>query len=153
MSDTALPLESPKVRWDLSALFSGPEDPKVEAAWIEAEAAVDAFAAKYRARVSDLTSDELTKAITELETIYVTVAKPIGYASLLHAADSATPEIGAFYQSQRERYTTLSVKLLFFELELQKAKDVDADAVGPYAHYVRTARALSPFRLSEPEEI
>ena len=149
----AAPLESPKVRWDLSALFSGPEDARVEAAWKEAETAVEAFEGKYRGKVESLSPDDLRQAIVELEAIYVTVAKPIGYASLLHAADSATPEIGAFYQSQRERYTTLSVKLMFFELEIQKAPNVDADAVGSYAHYVRTARALSPFRLSEPEEI
>lgn len=150
MTEASVP-ETPKVRWDLSALFASPEDPGIEAAWKEAEAAVDAFAAKYRARVSDLTPDELTEAIAALEAIYVTVAKPLGYAGLLLAADSATAAIGAFYQAQQERGTGLSVKLLFFELELQKAEGIEPE--GPYAHYVRTARALSPFRLSEPEEI
>ncbi len=149
----AIPLETPKVRWDLSALFSGPEDPKIEASWKSAEGGVDSFETDYRGKVESLSPKELEEAIRRLETIYVDVAKPIGYASLLHSADSASPEVGAFYQSQRERYTTLSVRLLFFELELQKAPNVDADGVGTYAHYVRTARALSPFRLTEPEEI
>lgn len=151
MSDVAI--ETPKVRWDLSALFSGMDDPKVESTWGKVEADVEAFEKAYRGRVADLSPDALREAIARLEAIYQSVAKPIGYASLLHSADSATPEIGAFYQAQRERYTALSVKLMFFELELQKAPSIDPDAVGPYAHYVRTARALSPFRLSEPEEI
>lgn len=146
-------LESPKVHWDLSALFSGLDDPKIEEAWKAGEAEAEAFAGDYRDKVADLSPDELAKAIARLETLYQTLAKPIGYASLRHATDSGSPEIGAFYQSQIERSTALSVKLMFFELELQKAPNIDPETVGNYAHYVRTARALSPFRLSEKEEI
>ncbi len=150
MSD-ATPLETPKVRWDLSALFSGLDDPRIEETWTRAESRVDAFAAKYRDKVESLSPEELETAIAELESIYVDVSKPIGYASLRHATDSGNAEIGAFYQGQVERSTSLSVKQMFFELELQKAKDVVPQ--GKYAHYVRTARALSPYRLSEKEEI
>lgn len=149
----ATTLESPKVHWDLSALFSGLDDAKIETTWKTAEELSEAFAAKYRDKVADLSPDELRQAIAELEAIYQNLAKPIGYAGLRHATDSGNAEIGAFYQSQVERYTALNVKLMFFELELQKAPNVDAESVGPYAHYVRTARALSPYRLSEKEEI
>lgn len=149
----AKPSESPKVRWDLSALFSGIEDPRLDEAWNAAEARAERFDAAYRGKVADLSPRALQEAIAALEAIYQTIAKPIGYASLRHAADSGNAELGAFYQSQVERYTALNVKLMFFELELQKAPSVDPDAVGPYAHYVRTTRALSPFRLSEKEEI
>jgi len=146
-------LESPKVHWDLSALFSGLDDPKIEAAWKSGEDLAEKFAADYRDKVADLSPSELEQAIARLEAIYQTLAKPIGYAGLRHATDSGNAEIGAFYQAQVERSTALSVKLMFFELELQKAPNVDADKVGVYAHYVRTARALSPFRLTEKEEI
>lgn len=149
----ATTLEFPKVHWDLSALFSGLDDPKIETTWKAAEELAEAFANKYRDKVADLSPQELTQAIAELEAIYQNLAKPIGYAGLRHATDSGNAEIGAFYQSQVERYTALNVKLMFFELELQKAPNVDPESVGPYAHYVRTARALSPYRLSEKEEI
>jgi oligoendopeptidase F len=149
----ATTLESPKVHWDLSALFSGLDDPKIETTWKTAEELAETFATKYRDKVADLSPQELKGAIAELEAIYQNLAKPIGYAGLRHATDSGNAEIGAFYQSQVERYTALNVKLMFFELELQKAPNVDPDSVGPYAHYVRTARALSPYRLSEKEEI
>lgn len=147
----AIPLETAAVRWDLSALFAGIDDPQVEASWKRAEAGVGAFEADYRGKVGSLSPRALEEAIARLEAITVDVAKPIGYASLLHSADAASPEVGAFYQAQVERSTALSVKTLFFELELQKAPNIEAE--GRYAHYVRTARALSPFRLSEPEEI
>ncbi len=149
----ATTLESPKVHWDLSALFSGLDDPKIEAAWKAGEDQAEKFAADYREKVAELSPAELEEAIARLEAIYQTLAKPIGYAGLRHATDSGNAEIGAFYQAQVERSTALSVKLMFFELELQKAPNIDAEKVGNYAHYVRTARALSPFRLSEKEEI
>ena len=145
------PLETPAVRWDLSALFSGMDDPRIEREWTAAEAGVEAFEAAYRGKVADLSPENLEAAIAEMEMITVHVVKPIGYASLLHAADAASPEVGAFYQAQQERATALSVKMLFFELELQKAPGIIPQ--GRYAHYIRTARALSAFRLSEPEEI
>ena len=150
MTETA-PLETPAVRWDLSALFSGMDDPRIEAEWTAAEGGVEAFERAYRGRVADLSPEDLQAAIAEIERITVHVVKPIGYASLLHAADAASPEVGAFYMAQQERATALGVKTLFFELELQKAPDIVPQ--GRYAHYIRTARALSPFRLSEPEEI
>ena len=147
----AAPLATPAVRWDLSALFSGPDDPQIEAEWAAAEGGVEAFEKAYRGRVADLSPEDLEAAIAQMERITVHVVKPIGYASLLHAADAASPEVGAFYQAQQERATALSVRMLFFELELQKAPEIVPQ--GRYAHYIRTARALSPFRLSEPEEI
>ena len=150
MSD-ATPLQTPKVRWDLSALFSGLDDPRIEAAWTAAEASADLFAEEYRGKVADLSPEALEEAIGKLEALYANVSKPIGYAGLRHATDSGSSEVGAFYQAQIERSTSLSVKTMFFELELQKAPDVEPR--GRYAHYIRTARALSPFRLSEKEEI
>ena len=147
----AVPLETPKVVWDLSALFSGMDDPRIAESWARAEGGVDAFAEKYRGRVAELSPEELEAAIAQMEALTVDVSKPVGYASLLHSADAASPEVGAFYQAQVERATALGVKTLFFELELQKAEGIVPQ--GRYAHYVRTARALSPFRLSEREEI
>jgi len=43
--DSTLTLEPPKVRWDLSALFSGLDDPKIEETWLSATAAASQFGA------------------------------------------------------------------------------------------------------------
>lgn len=159
MSESTATLPSPKVHWDLSALFSGLDDPKIEAAWKSAEEAAAKFAEKYRDKVASLDAAGLAEAVGEMEKIYETASKPIGYASLRHSTDTGSPEIGAFYQAQQMRITGLSVTLMFFELELQKAPAsqidplLDNPAMANYAHYVRTARAFSPFRLTEPEEI
>lgn len=154
-------LAPPQVRWDLSALFSGMDDPKIEATWQEGLARADAFAEKYRGKIDVPTLDAATLAesIAELEAIYNEVAKPMGFGSLLFSVDTGDAAIGAFMQRQRERGTELSVKLMFFELELQKAAAEVIDplladpAVAPYRHFIEATRVYSPFRLSEAEEI
>ena len=152
-------LEPPKVRWDLSALFSSPEDPRVEVSWVTANELADRFGESYRGKVADLSADELRHAIETIEGIYQTVAKPMGYAHLRFATDSGDSAVGAFMQKQSERGTELSVKLMFFELELQKVSAEVMDALiadpvlAPYVHFIQTTRALSPYRLTEAEEI
>ncbi len=62
---------------------------------------------------------------------------------------------------QMERASELSVKLMFFELELQAAPEEVGDlqrymadpTLAPYRHFVQVARSMSPHRLNEDEEI
>lgn len=154
-------LEPPKVRWDLSALFSGMDDPRIEATWDLAGTRARSFAEKYRGKINtpELTADLLAQALRELETLYNEVAKPLSYSNLLFSTDSGSPAIGAFLQKQREKATELNVLLLFFELEIQAADEslvnrlLGSPQLENFAHYVRTTRAFSPFRLGESEEI
>ncbi|MGV3614580.1 MAG: M3 family oligoendopeptidase [Fimbriimonas sp.] len=151
----------PQVRWDLSALFSSMDDPRIEATWEEAMRRADALETNYRGKIDspDLDAATLAAAIRDIEALYNEVAKPMGYASLLFSTDTGDPAVGAFLQKQRERGTALSVKTMFFELELQAADNALIDgliedaALAPYRHYIETTRVYSPFRLSEKEEI
>ena len=153
--------EPPKVRWDLTALFSGIDDPKIEATWQTANERAEAFASEYRGKIqsSDLTAKALSDAIRTYESLYNEVAKPMGYSSLCFATDSGDPAIGAFMQKQRERGTEISIKTMFFELELQAAPAETIDAIledpllAQYKHYIWAMRMYSAHRLSEPEEI
>lgn len=158
---SAEPLSPPNVRWDLSALFSGMDDPRIEQTWETAMAQADAVAAKYRGKIDadDLDAATLAASLNEIEALYTQVAKPAGYAGLLFSTDSGDPAVGAFMQKQRERGTALSVKLLFYELELQgaKADKIEALLADPllanFDHYIRATRVYSPYRLSEAEEV
>src|SRR5882724_9863408 len=118
-------LEYPKVRWDLSVLFSGMDDPKIDETWTRAMARCEAFETAYRGKIDspDLTADTLSAALNEIESIYVEVAKPMSFAGLNFATDSGDPKIGAFMQKMQEKGTELSVKTMFFELELQAADE------------------------------
>ena len=154
-------LAPPKVRWDLSALFSGMEDPKIEETWVRSMAAAESFERSYRGQIDcpDLTPELLVSALADLESIYNEVAKPMGFSHLLFATDASDPAVGSFMQKQQEKGTQLNVKLMFFELELQKADEGVVSSVmkdpslARFRHFVQTTRAFSPYRLGEKEEI
>jgi oligoendopeptidase F len=157
----ALELEPPKVRWDLSDLFSGLEDPRIEETWRTAMARADAFAERYRGKINspELDAGTLGASIREIESIYNEAAKPAAYASLVFSTDSGDPKVTSFLQKQREKGTELSVKVMFFELELQAAsadvieRALAEDTLANYRHFVHATRVYSPYRLSEKEEI
>ncbi|HRF60696.1 MAG TPA: M3 family oligoendopeptidase [Fimbriimonadaceae bacterium] len=154
-------LSTPAVRWDLAALFESPDDPNIDAGWEEAARRAEVFETTYRGKIDDagLTASTLLAAIQEMETLSVMMDKPLIFAHLLFAADTANPRLGAFLQSQMEKSSELRVKLLFFELELQKAPEVtiqrlvDDPSLANYRHFIQVARAASPYRLSESEEV
>ena len=161
MSATLPEKAMPNARWDLSALFSSMDDPAIEIAWQDLHRRADEFQARYRGRIDaeDLDPETLLSAIREMEGLAQDLDKPLYYAQLLFQADCADPKIGAFMQGQMERSSEVRVKLIFFELELQSAPDeaITRALADPrlesYRHYVRTARAFSPHRLSEAEEV
>lgn len=159
MSATPIELELPKVRWDLSALYSGMDDPKIAATWDAAHAQADAFAERYAGKLASLNAGELAEAIRTLELLYQEASKPSHYASLCFAVEANNEDVTAFYAEQSERGTELRVKLIFFEIELQQieASKMDAlladPALANYVHYLQRVREATPFTLSEKEEV
>lgn len=154
-------LPPPHVRWDLSALFAGIDDPKIDATWESCLAAAQSLGEAYRGKIEsdDLTAEVLAQGLRDLEALYQEASKPVNYAHLLFACDTSDPQIGAFMQKQMEKMTELNVLVMFFELELQAASQaridaiIDDPALANYRHHIHLARTLSPHRLSEPEEI
>src|SRR5437773_538919 len=53
------------VRWDLSHLYTGPDDPQIEKDLAGALAAANAFAERYRGRVALLAAPDLARALEE----------------------------------------------------------------------------------------
>src|SRR5579863_387337 len=161
MSAIAEAVPPPTARWDLSALFSGLDDPKIDAAWKELAVRADAFEKNYRGKIEapELTAAVLLGAIRDSEAIATSAAKPIGYAHLRFAADTSDPALGAFMAKQMERASELNVKLMFFELELQAAQEAVLEPwmalpeLAPYRHYVQVARSFSKYRLNEDQEV
>ena len=151
----------PSVRWDLSVLFSGIDDPGIEKAWQAIDKRSDAFAAAYRGKIDrpDLDPKVLASALKEIEDIAKEAAKPITFGHLLFAANASDPKIGAFLQKQNEMSTAISVKLMFFDLELMGApedaiqKALKDPALKNYTHYIKVVRAFSAHRLTEAEEV
>ncbi len=153
-------MENTTVSWDLTDLFSGVDDNRIDGLLDGASSKADKFQEDFRGKIESDSLDGATlcDAITQYEAILVDMVKPICYASLMFAADTSKPEHGALYQHVQERQTEIAVKLLFFELELMSAKQdvmdkaLEAECISEYRHFVIASRLFSKFKLSEPEE-
>lgn len=158
MSTAATPTAA-GVTWDLSALFSGVDDPKIAQTWAESHARADAFASNYRGQVANLDAPGLAAAIREAESIANESGKPLTYAHLRFAGDTSDPKIGAFLQAQTEKSSELSVKLLFFDIELQQIPGdrieqlVQSPDLANYRHHIERVRAYTPYTLDESKEV
>jgi len=145
-------------RWDLGDLYDAPTSPALSADLDRAGADAEAFAARYKGKLGDLSGAELAAAITEYERIDEVMGRAGSYASLLFAADSTSPEVGQFSQTMNERMTAISSHLLFFTLELNRLDDADlaqkeADAdLSRWAPFLRDVRVFRPHQLSDEVE-
>ncbi|MEE9608976.1 MAG: M3 family oligoendopeptidase [Myxococcota bacterium] len=146
------------VRWDLSDLYAGPDDPRIDADLDRALEQARAFEKRRRGGVGELTAAELARAVDELEALSEPVARVASYAELLFAADTATARHGALLQHVRERASEIRNTLVFFELEWVGLEAAVADALlddpalGRRRHFLATLRRYRRHVLSEPEE-
>jgi oligoendopeptidase F len=145
------------VVWDLSALYTGIDDPAIERDIAENAARAEQFAAKYRGRVAQLSTSELAEALAELEIIIEQLERYDNFASLLWTTDTNNQTYGALMQRGRELESARRQTLLFFDLEWanipeEKISIVDDPALARWRHYLLTELASRPYLLSEPEE-
>jgi oligoendopeptidase F len=146
------------VEWDLSDLYQGPDDPRLDRDVDDAVEAAKRFAERYRGRVARLSAAELAEAVAEVERIKSQLTRADGYARLRFAADTSDPARGALMQRIRERETEAETELLFFDLEWAGLEDAQAEriladpAIAKYANVLRSERRYRPHLLSEPEE-
>jgi oligoendopeptidase F len=146
------------VRWELSDLYAGPDDPALEGDLDGALAAARELAERVRGRVAELSAAELAEALDALERLEEPVARAGAYAGLLFASDTSAPRHGALLQRVQERTSEIRNELVFFELEWAALDDAKAEAaladptLAPRRHLLRAMRRYRPHLLSEPEE-
>jgi oligoendopeptidase F len=149
------------IRWDLSDLYAGHDDPRIDATLKECYASAERFAGRFRSMIQNpetLTAKTVLYALKELEPIYEALGRVGSYAGLLYAADTAKPEYQDLEQRVEQRSTEIRNQLLFFELEWLKiddpvAKRLLADPLlESYRHYLASLRRFRPHTLTEPEE-
>ena len=147
-----------EVAWDLSDLYDGGDDPRIEQDVEQAETAAAAFRELYYGRVAQLSPDELRTAIEEREKIESAFTRAIYYAHLWFSTDMSDSQRGALVARLTEKGAALDTQLLFFGLELAALEDEQADALLASAelerwrHWLRTVRKFRPYILTEPEE-
>lgn len=148
------------VKWDLTDLYSGIEDPKIKKDLRRAALKAKSFEQKYRRKINSkaLTPSTLLNAVEELESISEKIGKLLSYAYLVFATDTKNPKHGAFLQSIQEKSTEIRKHLMFFELEWvalnnkTTKKVLENRRLSHYRHFLEQQRRYKPHRLSEPEE-
>ena len=156
-----IPSSATGVAWDLSDLFAGPDDPRLNAALDAAQAEAEELAAAYRGTVNvpgGPAPDLLLAAIQRFEAWSDSVNRIAAYADLLYAADT-TPQVNRdLEQRVEQRLTELQNLVLFFDLEWRALPDDVAErvmaspALAGYRHYLTRERLFKDHTLSEPEE-
>ncbi|MHB1206032.1 MAG: M3 family oligoendopeptidase [Rhodospirillaceae bacterium] len=143
--------------WDLRDLYSAPDGADLKADFAAVEARIAVFES-LRGKIAQLDGEAFGRAIGEYEAISEIMGKIGSYAQLYQAGDQSDAERGRFYQDTGERLTTLSGKLLFFTLEINRLEDdaLEAKMAHPraahYAPWVRDLRISRPHDLSDDLE-
>ena len=153
-------LKAEGTRWDLSELYTGPEDPRIEADLGEARRRAEVFAQTYRGKLANgqLDGQALARALAEYEALSELEYRPPFYASLLFAADTQNSQAQQLVQHTREAATEIANLLVFFSLELIALDDQQVLALlavpemAQYRHYLETLRRFKPHTLREKEE-
>jgi len=147
-------------RWDLSDLYKGTDDPKIDSDLATALKEAKDFEKQYREKIGaeETGAKGLCEAIRALEAIRERSDRVISYASLVFSADTNDPKNGALLQMAQERLTEINKHLLFFDLEWAVVPKERATAwmntpsLAAYRHYLEEIRKFAPHQLSEAEE-
>ncbi len=147
-----------KVRWNLTDLFTSPDDPKIEATLKDALERAKAFEAKYRGKVTSLEPKEFAAMMRELADYEEESARPEVYAYMLHSQDTQDHPAGRLLARVREAGAERGSHMVFISLELAQISDEQAAMLyadpdsATYRHTVEEARKFRPHQMSEPEE-
>jgi len=146
------------VRWDLSELFSGLDDPKIDIVLNESRQQAEGFVKQYRGKLGDLTPEALAGAYNELEAISGPLYRLGMFVNLEYAVDTADDRIKALLGKIEQSSSTTSNLLVFFSLELgnlsddQFAKFEGAEALKDFEYKIAKMRKNARYNLSEKEE-
>ncbi|GHU05063.1 oligoendopeptidase F [Alphaproteobacteria bacterium] len=144
--------------WDLGDLYASPDDEKLKTDLEQADKRAKAFQEKYSGKLDGLSSAEMGEAIAEYERLSETIAGASSYAELYYAQCVADPERGRFLQDVQETVTTISTKILFFTLELNKLDEtilvekLANEQTSRYSPWLRDLRVFRHHQLSDEIE-
>jgi oligoendopeptidase F len=149
--------------WNLADLYSGADAPELKADLATAERAADAVHERYCGKLAKIAQGGkggpvLAEAVREFEALNDLLGRLISYASLLYAADTSDPARQKFFGDMQEKITTISSKLLFFPLELNRIDDAVLEKataksdLGHYRPWLEDLRKEKPYQLDDKLE-
>ena len=148
-----------EIAWDLSKLFTGPTDPKIEQIIENSKKQVEQFIKNYKGKIKppEFHASDLSKLFQAQEEFDANLDELLTFAHILYDADMQITEHEALKNKVMEFLTDVNKKLTFLELEVGKFvfenKNLLNDpALQNYRHYLEKITRFYPHLLSEVEE-
>ncbi len=146
--------------WDLSDLYNGVDDPRLETDMRDAKERAEGFARQFKGTIAveGLCAAHLRAALDGYEALLRAQYRPQAFASLVFATNTQDPVRGALLQKTREFGSAVGTHLVFFDLEIGQIPPstyegiIASPELAPYRHYLDHQRKLAAHNLSEPEE-
>ena len=146
------------IRWDLTQLYTGPTDPRLETDHRKASSLADQLEAKFRGTVAKLEPGALLELLGALEDVRYYTYRPVWYARLAFDTNTADEGAKALLDKVRLESTRIFEKVTFAELELASVSEavienwLKFEPLREYRHKLLAARRFKPYLLTEGEE-
>jgi len=146
--------------WDLNDLYPGRDSAEFKAGLEEAKELAAKFETDYKGKLVELTrAGKLLSAIKDSEALGDLTGRIGSFSFLQYAQKSTDPDRAKFMGDTNEALTTLSTRVLFFDLELNRIDDADLEAafaanpdLARYRTWFAELRKAKPFQLDDKLE-
>jgi oligoendopeptidase F len=143
-------------QWDLSPLYTSPQDPKLtkDLARLANEAATFAQNAGQLEAIAQNKASFIA-LIERYENIDDGLGRIASYAGLLYAVNTTDPAVIKFYGDISDKITEIATNLIFFTLEINMIDDAIFEKAcegNKYAPWLKDLRKEKPYQLSEEIE-
>ena len=144
--------------WNLKDLYESPKTKKLNNDLNKLRISTKKFEKKYASKITKISSNQLLKAIIELEDIDTKIDKIMSYAHLLVAEDGNNEKNKIFYQQMQEQITNIASSIVFFSLEINEIseknlKKIYADKkLKIYKNWIKNIRKFKPYQLDVKTE-
>jgi oligoendopeptidase F len=146
--------------WDLTDLYQGPDDPRLDQDLSAANEKALQFVARYKGRLrgGTLDANELFSAIQEYESIHESGMRPRVFAYLYNASHTQDHQGKRLFQKVTETWGEISRMLTFFRVDVSalSVRSLKKLAAHPrlkdYRNFLLRQVPFKPHVLSEAEE-
>jgi oligoendopeptidase F len=150
-------LVTQEVNWDLTPLFPGITDPKIEQSFLNAKTLADSFEQKWRGKIITLNPQGLLDCLRSMEAFEQQNSDLSLYAGLVFAANMTLPQTQTLNDRVNKLDAQLGKQLAFFSLELGKLLKANPQFIqdpllSNYRHMLERVYRRVEHQLSEVEE-
>jgi oligoendopeptidase F len=146
--------------WDLSDLYPGRDSEAFGADLEKAQAEAEQFETDFKGKLADLArTGGLVEAVIRYEALGDLSGRLGSFAFLNYARDTSNPDSAKFLGDTQQALNDLSLKVMFFELEINRIEEaelaaafgVDA-ALARYRPWFEELRKAKPYQLEDRVE-